>query len=122
MGLLTAVRGVKKFGRSTRRLIDKIIENDSKIHESDVWPATAHKSKGLEADIVLLANDFRAFSVVEKDRGKKFSLRERTPQAVNLLYVALTRCKKHLFINDCVKQFNSEDLKFRKNPNERDER
>ena len=120
--LLTAISVVKKFGPDTRRVIDKIIANDSGMEESDVWLATAHKSKGLEADIVLLANDFKTFSVVEEYRGKKFSLCERAAQEVNLLYVALTRCKKHLFINDCVEQFNSEDRKFHKNRNERDER
>lgn len=57
---------------------------------------TAHKSKGLEWDNVMLANDFR-----ELDRMNE---EER-----NLLYVAVTRAKKLLTLNDIVGEILAEE-------------
>jgi ATP-dependent exoDNAse (exonuclease V) beta subunit len=53
----------------------------------DILLTTAHKSKGLEYDNVVIANDFKF--------GTKEVL-EMPEQELNLLYVACTRAKKNL--------------------------
>lgn len=60
---------------------------------------TAHKSKGLEWDNVVLGNDFQSVAKNEKTgMWHHVSEGER-----NLLYVAATRAKKNLVINDAAR-------------------
>ena len=60
----------------------------------DIVLTTAHKSKGLEYDNVVIANDFRF--------GTK-DVMEMPEQELNLLYVACTRAKKNLQLPDVLK-------------------
>lgn len=67
--------------------VDEMIENLKKVNTSskyDVVLTTAHKSKGLEWDHVIIANDFKL--------GKDDPL-SMPEQEQNLLYVACTRAK-----------------------------
>ena len=61
----------------------------------DIVLTTAHKSKGLEYDNVVIANDFRF--------GTK-DVMEMPEQELNLLYVACTRAKKNLQLPDVLKE------------------
>lgn len=64
----------------------------------DVTFVTAHKSKGLEYDSVSLGSDFP--SVLNKD-GER---RDLPIAEVNLLYVASTRARLHLKLNEQVEE------------------
>lgn len=59
---------------------------------------TAHKSKGREWDIVWLASDFPSNW---NNKGEWVGLRD---EERNLLYVAVTRARKHMVYNDTVKE------------------
>jgi superfamily I DNA/RNA helicase len=60
---------------------------------------TAHKSKGLEWDVVVLAEDFK--TPMNKDGDWKGLPDEER----NLLYVAATRAKRHLVYNQAVEDY-----------------
>lgn len=59
---------------------------------------TAHKSKGREWDVVYLASDFPSNW---NNKGEWVGLRD---EERNLLYVAVTRARKHVIYNDTVKE------------------
>ncbi|ARW57300.1 DNA helicase [Pseudomonas phage vB_PaeM_G1] len=65
-------------------------ENDP---SADIVLTTAHKSKGREFDVVVLADDYPSGY---DDKKRWVGLNEMEQ---NLLYVAATRCKKHLYGN-----------------------
>lgn len=77
------------------RIIALIKEHEN-CDNPDVILTTAHKAKGREWDIVVLANDFP--SPLDQD-GRYIGL---SPEETNLLYVAVTRAKKKLLYNDTV--------------------
>lgn len=69
--------------------------------DATVLFSTAHKSKGLEADIVVLAEDFKGFSEGLYFSSTKTPLPVVTPSDIeeaNIAYVAITRAKKKLFM------------------------
>jgi len=61
---------------------------------AQVFYSTTHKCKGCEYENVLVLNDFRWCQDQEK-LAQKFPREE-----MNLLYVAVTRCKKNLYLNE----------------------
>lgn len=64
-----------------------------------------HKSKGLEYDVVVISDDFNLdFMLMKKTLESKqvIVVKEKEYENVNLLYVALTRAKKELFVQDEV--------------------
>lgn len=79
----------------------------------DVLLVTAHKSKGMEWDNVVIADDFDMKKVL--DVGEQGSVNE---QEVNLFYVACTRAKQGLLLptgfvdvyNEHNEEFNTEDF------------
>lgn len=64
---------------------------------------TAHKSKGREWDVVFLASDFPSNW---NNKGEWVGLRD---EERNLLYVAVTRARKHLIYNDTVRELIERD-------------
>lgn len=72
------------------------LEKVKNCTDPDVILTTAHKSKGLEFDNVIVANDFKF--------GKK-ELLEMPEQEINLLYVACTRAKKTLQLPDKLQEY-----------------
>lgn len=76
------------------RLIALLRENSTgEPEEADIIVSTCHRSKGLEWDVVMLAEDFPDIFDSEK-----LSEAQRVDE-LNLLYVACTRAKKTLVIN-----------------------
>jgi tetrahydromethanopterin S-methyltransferase subunit G len=66
--------------------------------DPEIILTTAHKSKGREWDVVWLASDFPSNW---NNKGEWVGLRD---EERNLLYVAVTRARKHLIYNDTVKE------------------
>lgn len=97
-----------------------VLSKHKNHHDPDVTLTTAHKSKGREFDVVILADDFPS---PYNQQGEWIGLQDMER---NLLYVALTRTKKILGYNGTVehmiervrrygnvdKQFKSELGKF----------
>lgn len=81
------------------RALDQMIKDRSKGgNKYDVLLTTAHKSKGMEWDIVEIANDFNLDLIFNQD--------ERNQQEVNLFYVACTRAIKELHLpSDVYKKY-----------------
>nr|pir probable helicase - fission yeast (Schizosaccharomyces pombe) [Schizosaccharomyces pombe] len=86
---------LSRLDNCEKRLMDSKDDGDNGI-----ILATAHQSKGLEWDNVQLGNDFRPkFDSVSFSRiGSSRYLQEE----INILYVALTRAKKRLILNDTI--------------------
>ena len=70
------------------------------VKGSDIILMNAHQSKGLEFDNVVLGNDFKQL-VHKTGKYSKFYQDDE----YNLMYVAMTRAKKQLYINDNLKKF-----------------
>lgn len=85
--------------------ISKVIESLKKVEnikesESQITITTAHKSKGKEWNRIQLSNDYP----VKNDINNSYLFND---EEINLIYVATTRAKKELDINNCdaVKHF-----------------
>lgn len=79
----------------------EVLERHYNTTSPDVILTTAHKSKGREWDIVLLADDFPS---VYNDKGEFVGLDD---QERNLVYVAATRAKEVLCYNSTVAEMLS---------------
>ena len=82
---LSYIYGIIKQGRALE--IIGFAETYKKCSNPDITLTTSHKAKGLEWDSVVLADDFPE---IEKMKGDE----------LNLLYVAATRGKRYLQINN----------------------
>jgi len=89
ISMLSMVGTINRFGNSVVGMAGSIFKAQENKHEHPVTFSTAHKSKGLEFDNVVLGEDF--FDV-ESDKID--------PEEVNLLYVAASRAKKNIVLND----------------------
>lgn len=86
---------VKKYSEKLRNSMDnlnKLIVYNKE--EADIILSTAHKSKGLEFEQVILSNDFNKF--FDKEDNLKQNIKE---EEINILYVALTRAMYSLITN-----------------------
>lgn len=92
-GELSRVAKIIKQGEALRYI--DILEKHYDVDEPDVVLTTAHKSKGREWDIVVLGEDFP--DVYKDGQFVGLTVPER-----NLLYVACTRAKKVLVLNQCA--------------------
>ena len=93
--LLFLCNVVKKYSSKLRASINKVnslIVND--INQADITLTTAHKSKGLEFEQVILSNDFNKFF----DKNDKIKQNIKNEE-INILYVALTRAIYSLITN-----------------------
>lgn len=88
---LDRIANLIESGRAMRSIA--LLENHVNVNNYEVLLTTAHKSKGREWDIVVLAEDFP--NPFDK-AGKYVGLNE---METNLLYVAETRAKKKLKLN-----------------------
>ena len=108
--MATRIGIVKRLGHRLPDLIHNLRKNSlvQKSHASAHFLlSTAHKSKGLEYDSVLLWNDFVDVHEIAKVRDtyqthvvSEFGLEINhvASDEINLLYVAATRAKKELFL------------------------
>ena len=109
-----ALYNCDKYGKDIFMLLEKIKEKNGPV-SSQVWLSTAHKAKGMECDNVILDEDFGTFAYdkPENIRKGKYPLIENGFQEINLLYVALTRAKQILHVNENINLFQSEEKKFK---------
>lgn len=104
--LAMMVRIVQEYGQKIpvilKEIKEKHISTDDK-ETAEVIFSTVHRSKGMEYDAVYLVNDF-----ISEEKIKKLSknfLKEnyiKINEEINLLYVAITRTKNHLFIPETL--------------------
>lgn len=100
MGMLVEV--VKKYGMKIpgyiKKLKDSHLEHDDK-EQADMIFSTVHRCKGMEYDEVTLVNDFiNRDKVLKLSEGRDPVVLSRLNEEINLLYVAITRARKHLYI------------------------
>lgn len=100
MGMLVDV--VKKYGAKIPGYIKKLkdchLDHDDK-EQADMIFSTVHRCKGMEYDEVTLTNDFITHDKVMKQAENidKVNI-SKLSEEINLLYVAITRAKSHLYI------------------------
>ena len=76
--------------------------------------ATAHKSKGLDFDHVSIGDDFECLIKAHQSMLESSgSLQEVHRQEINLLYVAVTRAKHRLSLNDETRHFVDKQAMYR---------
>ena len=85
--LLSVCKLVENYKFSIPGLVDMIKEKAVEIKDAEIILTTAHKSKGLEWDNVLLMDDFP--KLIED--GELTDPGELEPDEFNLIYVAMTR-------------------------------
>ena len=101
---------VLKYSHDVPTLISRIVANSINPRQSQISFVTAHRSKGLEFNQVLLTDDFTPL-IIPDEVSKLPRLAngdDVNPQEFNLWYVAATRAKKKLQINPKLDTF----LKF----------
>ncbi|MFT7229925.1 MAG: F-box protein 18 (helicase) [Bacteroidia bacterium] len=99
LGLMLEI--VKEYGNEIPKILqdlkDKHVANEDK-HKAQMIFSTVHRCKGMEYDSVQLVNDFvgeeRLKVLIEKEDADPSRLNEE----INLLYVAVTRTRNHLYI------------------------
>lgn len=81
---------VKLLGDYGINVIEQVLDSGARKRRDVINITTAHRSKGLEWDRVMLGDDFPEL-LEDYENG----------QEANLLYVAMTRCKTYLDISLC---------------------
>ncbi|XP_074998265.1 F-box DNA helicase 1 isoform X2 [Calonectris borealis] len=96
---------VEKYKERIPELVQKI-ESSHVLQEAmaDYLIGTVHQAKGLEFDTVLVADDFvEVTSLSGNEQRTNFNIGRYPEDEWNLLYVAVTRAKKHLLMSQSVK-------------------
>jgi galactitol-specific phosphotransferase system IIB component len=87
--------GIKELDMKMCSLRERLKSKD----DADIIVTNVHQAKGLEFDVVQLGKDFTTLVINNKPIVKK------DPLQYNLLYVAITRAKHTLIINDTLGDF-----------------
>ena len=96
--LLSKIKIVEKFGDRMPAIIDKVKSVLVKdIRKADIVLSTIHKAKGLEFDTVVLLDGWM-------DGQSQEHPSDWPEDEKNLLYVAITRAKNNLVLNDLASQ------------------
>jgi len=90
--ILSQCKLVEKYRSKLPGLVDRVMEKAKGQETAEICLATAHKAKGLEWDQVLMMDDFLDLI---KD-GVPIDPAGVDPDEFNLIYVAMTRAKRHL--------------------------
>jgi len=95
---------VATYGHQIPGLIETIRSSStSSLEEADVVFSTAHRSKGLTLDQVILAEDFPELI---NDKGEFVEIgKDLDAEEIKLLYVAVTRARRRLQVNLSLKAF-----------------
>lgn len=91
---------IDEYRKDTPGLVRAIQENEvMSASDAQLVLTTAHKAKGLDWDYVSIAEDFEVLAETEADLAVD-PLAAIEEQEINLLYVAATRAKKRLQLNE----------------------
>jgi F-box protein, helicase, 18 len=98
---------VKEYEEEIPTLLKKIKDKhvtDNEKHKAEIIFSTVHRCKGMEYDVVELANDFINEEKIRAQRNKPdfLMLKGRIEEEINLLYVAVTRAKALLKIPEAL--------------------
>uniref|UniRef100_A0A3B4BUM4 DNA 3'-5' helicase n=1 Tax=Pygocentrus nattereri TaxID=42514 RepID=A0A3B4BUM4_PYGNA len=93
---------VEKYSTQIPHLVSRLIASAAKkVQRADFILGTVHKSKGLEFHTVIVADDFKR--VPRATSPLQVSLpRDVQEDEWNLLYIAVTRAKRKLFLNKTI--------------------
>lgn len=82
---------------------EKHLPNEEK-HKAEMIFSTVHRSKGMEYDAILLANDFiNEETLLKLKKQQKADInRDKLNEEINLLYVAVTRTKNSIHIPEAL--------------------
>ena len=82
-----------------KQIKDKHVDDKDK-HKAEIIFSTVHRCKGMEYDVVELANDFTTEAKIERQKNNTDFKEQkgRIEEEINLLYVAITRAKTLLKI------------------------
>jgi len=112
--LITALKILKKFGKKLfdiKAIADKYFYD--RALKVNIFLTTAHTSKGLEWDKVIIVDDFKEFSTivskakfksVKKFRNKIDKINPEIIDEINLMYVAITRARQDIEIPKKLKR------------------
>jgi F-box protein, helicase, 18 len=99
-----AVRFVEKHGYQTLDVLDLIVSRSGDPNHAIASFSTAHRAKGLEWDHVTVLDDFpKIGSEMERDEHGELQIPDE--QELNLLYVAVTRGRKWVDLNEDILEF-----------------
>ena len=99
-----AVKFVEKHGYQTLDVLDLIVSRSGDPNHAIASFSTAHRAKGLEWDCVTVLDDFpKIGSEMERDENRELQLLGE--QELNLLYVAVTRGRKWVDLNEDILEF-----------------
>ncbi len=102
--LAMMVEIVKEYGNEIPEIINSLknkhVENNEK-EKAEIIFSTVHRCKGMEYDEIELVDDFLSEEKLEKliaDKKKEGVDSAKLNEEINLLYVAITRTKKSIYI------------------------
>ena len=106
---------VKKYGTDLFTYLPGLKQFQTEKHKAKIIFSTVHKSKGMEYDIVDLAEDFISEKDINRfieneDAYESFDI-EHMKEEINILYVAMTRSRNKLFVPDTLFENAKEILK-----------
>ena len=109
LGMMVEI--VKEYGNQIPSIIkaikEKHIDNDDKENAEMIF-STVHRCKGMEYDAIQIANDFISEEKLEKlvtDINKDDLSVRKLNEEINLLYVAITRAKRSIYIPETLMPF-----------------
>lgn len=104
--MLTIIEFVKSIACNLNDLLDEGLDNIVKDESyADVVFSTAHQYKGCESDYVLISNDFADYCNFSNN---KIKYQNYSYEEINIIFVALTRARQHLYIqNEIAKELES---------------
>merc|ERR1711879_502444 len=108
---LNVIKFIKAYGDNIFEINKKIKEKlTTKKEEADIIFTTTHKSKGLEYDQVLMADDFVTKKEITNQKNKMSFTQEL--EELNIYYVAATRAKKAISLAslDLDYKYNENDI------------
>lgn len=96
---------IEEYTHDIPRLIEEVKVNAvPEAKDAALLLTTAHKAKGLDWDYVQLANDFEILAETEAELAQDPTA-QLQEQELNLLYVAVTRAKCALALNDDTREW-----------------
>jgi len=97
------IKIVKKYNQNIIKFVKLINERTvSNIEQATIILSTAHKAKGLEFEQVQLSNDFT--KIYDKKDNIIKTIKE---EELNIIYVAITRAKYSLILNEDLRKLRS---------------